>query len=405
MAREAGVVDRSITGQDREIEDTIRWLGHQVKLQNTFLHVASPPDSSRQRALSAPASCRSLTIEDAKATPSEFAATTHSDLDELLLTSKQSSRQSFGQSDTELADNDSVADHARDESELPYVQPCIVRLFTEVKFVESSTSCPWGVSQVSMPPWSREHVSTSETPIDSACGLAPKSGMDRAPCEVARDQVGEGCTPSTLAAVQAGVRDGAMHLSTVSKGGEDPPFEDLELEGPINSTKGFEDLRCWPKHSIGHLHCDTTSSSGTFPTADAPSTHPNHVDLACSGEMSPLQQAISDGFPSPWSPPTRVPDQTQADIATADFQDKIGQGPAWSIGSELHSMGKCRPCAFAWSESGCNMGADCIYCHQWHERINMQRPCKGKRMGYRKLVQNLQTALGRQAAELGVRDR
>eukprot|EP00443_Scrippsiella_acuminata_P024271 CAMPEP_0115205998 /NCGR_PEP_ID=MMETSP0270-20121206/19976_1 /TAXON_ID=71861 /ORGANISM="Scrippsiella trochoidea, Strain CCMP3099" /LENGTH=226 /DNA_ID=CAMNT_0002619551 /DNA_START=77 /DNA_END=757 /DNA_ORIENTATION=+ len=58
-----------------------------------------------------------------------------------------------------------------------------------------------------------------------------------------------------------------------------------------------------------------------------------------------------------------------------------------SIGSGLHHLGRCRPCQWVWSESGCVHGAQCSYCHFRHDSsIKETRPCKGKRAYYRKLI-------------------
>merc|ERR1719456_2022481 len=34
-----------------------------------------------------------------------------------------------------------------------------------------------------------------------------------------------------------------------------------------------------------------------------------------------------------------------------------------TIGSAGHALRKCKPCAFAWKESGCQSGASCKFCH------------------------------------------
>jgi len=59
-----------------------------------------------------------------------------------------------------------------------------------------------------------------------------------------------------------------------------------------------------------------------------------------------------------------------------------------SLGSVLHAQGKCRPCMWVWSESGCAIGASCRYCHICRDRSDKQRcrPCKGKRMHYNKML-------------------
>mmetsp|Transcript_90289 Transcript_90289/g.234135 ORF Transcript_90289/g.234135 Transcript_90289/m.234135 type:complete len:227 (-) Transcript_90289:94-774(-) len=58
-----------------------------------------------------------------------------------------------------------------------------------------------------------------------------------------------------------------------------------------------------------------------------------------------------------------------------------------SIGSGLHYTGRCRPCQWVWSETGCVHGAQCSYCHFRHDsNFKETRPCKGKRAYYRKLI-------------------
>jgi len=300
-------------------------------------------------------------------TPSELAATTHSDLDDISLGSARSP----WQSEAGLADGtqhaDSATEHAHAGSGLPHLEPYIDRLPSRIKFEDASASCPLGVSQVSMSFWSIPHVSffQSESLVGSACGLAPLPGMDQAPREVATDHIGENSTQGTLAVVQGGVRGGgSLTFQTMPKDSEDTPPEDFEFDGPINPAKHFAKWCSSPKHSVGHLHCATVPSRGTIPTAGTQSAQTNPVDWPQSGEMSPSQQVIYSGLSSPRSPPA----------------------PAWSAGTALHSMRKCRPCAYAWSAAGCTKGTDCIYCHERHENMKPSRPCKGRRQHYRKLV-------------------
>merc|ERR1712039_421655 len=37
--------------------------------------------------------------------------------------------------------------------------------------------------------------------------------------------------------------------------------------------------------------------------------------------------------------------------------------PEYSIGSELHSRGECKPCAWFWRPQGCSNGEECRHCH------------------------------------------
>lgn len=52
-----------------------------------------------------------------------------------------------------------------------------------------------------------------------------------------------------------------------------------------------------------------------------------------------------------------------------------------------HALGRCKPCLFALTSAGCDNGDACTFCHLKHSRRNCKRPCKGKRLRYRKLVE------------------
>jgi hypothetical protein len=41
----------------------------------------------------------------------------------------------------------------------------------------------------------------------------------------------------------------------------------------------------------------------------------------------------------------------------------VGFAAIPTIGSAGHALRKCKPCAFAWKESGCQSGASCKFCH------------------------------------------
>lgn len=50
----------------------------------------------------------------------------------------------------------------------------------------------------------------------------------------------------------------------------------------------------------------------------------------------------------------------------ADCTHHVWWDPAsknWSEGSELHALGKCRPCVWFWKQSGCKTGRSCSWCH------------------------------------------
>lgn len=60
---------------------------------------------------------------------------------------------------------------------------------------------------------------------------------------------------------------------------------------------------------------------------------------------------------------------TECSSASSGGVDGILESPVqtdrsgWSVGSDLHQLGKCNPCAWNWRPSGCINGGDCMFCH------------------------------------------
>mmetsp|Transcript_111900 Transcript_111900/g.281624 ORF Transcript_111900/g.281624 Transcript_111900/m.281624 type:complete len:221 (+) Transcript_111900:83-745(+) len=79
------------------------------------------------------------------------------------------------------------------------------------------------------------------------------------------------------------------------------------------------------------------------------------------------------------------------DAASPMTEDTVSE--LSSVGSGLHYAGRCRPCQWVWSESGCVHGAQCSYCHFRHASSKV-RPCKGRRASYRKLIRNIAASRG-----------
>merc|ERR1712050_594910 len=48
--------------------------------------------------------------------------------------------------------------------------------------------------------------------------------------------------------------------------------------------------------------------------------------------------------------------------------------PEYSIGSELHSLGDCKPCAWFWRPQGCSNGEECRHCHTCdHNQLKIRK--------------------------------
>jgi len=92
-------------------------------------------------------------------------------------------------------------------------------------------------------------------------------------------------------------------------------------------------------------------------------------------------------------------DDTQDDESneTGDdpFDDQeagVPIGGVWSKGCDLHKTGTCRPCHYVATKAGCMNGAECEFCHLPHPRRARQRPCKTKRLQFKRVVNRLAEA-------------
>jgi len=75
-------------------------------------------------------------------------------------------------------------------------------------------------------------------------------------------------------------------------------------------------------------------------------------------------------------------------LGPLDHPCEEDRGEVWSEGSALHEQGRCRPCAFVNTPTGCKAEARCRFCHLQHTSVKRRvRPCKGKRERLRRLVE------------------
>jgi len=65
-----------------------------------------------------------------------------------------------------------------------------------------------------------------------------------------------------------------------------------------------------------------------------------------------------------------------------------------SVGSALHDQGTCKPCLFRYTSTDCKNGYNCAFCHLSHRRGSRNRPCKGKRDRYKKLIARQDETVG-----------
>ncbi|CAL1152854.1 unnamed protein product, partial [Cladocopium goreaui] len=50
-------------------------------------------------------------------------------------------------------------------------------------------------------------------------------------------------------------------------------------------------------------------------------------------------------------------------VAIPDVRDAVPQKVLPSVGSVMHELGTCKPCAWFWKQQGCKNGRECLHCH------------------------------------------
>ncbi|CAE7941898.1 unnamed protein product [Symbiodinium necroappetens] len=75
----------------------------------------------------------------------------------------------------------------------------------------------------------------------------------------------------------------------------------------------------------------------------------------------------------------------EEDEADDSEDENLGEG-MWSVGSEHHATGQCRPCHYVFAKSGCTNGAACTFCHFQHPKRFRPRPCRSKRYKCKRLA-------------------
>lgn len=72
-------------------------------------------------------------------------------------------------------------------------------------------------------------------------------------------------------------------------------------------------------------------------------------------------------------PSTPMQFSSLACVDEACMDEAIDEAERWSVGSELHALGECKPCGFFWSARGCHNGRECQHCHLCDESVRKTR--------------------------------
>jgi len=80
------------------------------------------------------------------------------------------------------------------------------------------------------------------------------------------------------------------------------------------------------------------------------------------------------------------------DAGAEDRGQRAGTSDRWSVGTELHEAGTCKPCLYINTRDGCFNGRRCKFCHAEHKR-NRPRPSKSERQRCKQLIADANRAL------------
>lgn len=156
-------------------------------------------------------------------------------------------------------------------------------------------------------------------------------------------------------------------------------LEDTELDS-WDEPRRRTCVTDFPTSEQSELKNHSRSLMGTAET-------PLEESSSASASSSALFGSEESGRSS--STPTAHQDETGA--VTLDYLEL-------TVGSRGHGTGDCSPCFFAHRRAGCQNGSNCPYCHLTHQQ--KQRPCKGKRNRFHKVLESMRKDLDENAEDI-----
>lgn len=122
---------------------------------------------------------------------------------------------------------------------------------------------------------------------------------------------------------------------------------------------------------------------------EVPADRPRPIDPAAP--IDELKKILEEDFEGVCAfledPDAEAETESEADAAVPE-----GEGE-WSVGSEGHAQGQCRPCHYVFAKTGCQNGRECNFCHLPHPKRFRPRPCKSKRFKCKQLAAVLDQVL------------
>jgi len=89
----------------------------------------------------------------------------------------------------------------------------------------------------------------------------------------------------------------------------------------------------------------------------------------------------------------------------AKEQEVLMEHGSWSVGSQVHVEGTCRPCHYVHTSTGCKFGFDCNFCHLPHAHCfnrSRNRPCRKKRDQCKQLLKTIVDSYGDESVQAEV---
>lgn len=168
--------------------------------------------------------------------------------------------------------------------------------------------------------------------------------------------------------LRLGVSNTFLHVTDVDEEFQASKLRPSQSQPSLSSSSGS---------SLGAVPAESAGSSGSrnIPTRAHPKPDGDeHVVYNSDSSEHVVYNSESDSGSSSSKnkPGSGLEDQPRPE------GDPPGEPPGWIDpillkGAALHSIGQCKPCAWAWQSIGCANGSDCSFCHVEHGQALLTR--------------------------------
>lgn len=193
---------------------------------------------------------------------------------------------------------------------------------------------------------------------------------------------------------QQGSEDGRRHHQVMSSVMSNATSTSTESHSPSLSRRDRKDQPPSPKFRKAEwdgFYRKMKELSKASRDSEVPADRPRAWDpTAPIEELKKLLEEDFEGVCACLEDPERA--EAEETESEADATVPEGEGE-WSVGSEGHAQGQCRPCHYVFAKTGCQNGRECNFCHLPHPKRFRPRPCKSKRFKCKQLAAVLDQVL------------